>query len=49
VRAHYGRLYNFAYRFVRSRDAAEDVIQEVFTRLWQQREQFDARDPLPYL
>ena len=49
VRAHYGRLCNFAYRFARSRDAAEDVVQEVFTRLWQQREQFDVRDPLPYL
>ena len=49
VRAHYGRLCNFAYRFVRSRDGAEDVVQEVFARLWQQREQFDVRDPLPYL
>lgn len=49
MRAHYGRLCNFAYRFTRSRDAAEDVVQEVFTRLWQQREQFDVRDPLPYL
>ncbi len=49
VRAHYGRLCNFAYRFVRSRDAAEDVVQEVFARLWQQRQQFDVRDPLPYL
>ena len=49
VRTHYGRLCTFAYRFARSRDAAEDVVQEVFTRLWQQREQFDVRDPLPYL
>jgi RNA polymerase sigma-70 factor (ECF subfamily) len=49
VRAHYERLCNFAYRFTRSRDAAEDVVQEVFTRLWQQRDEFDVRDPLPYL
>ena len=49
MRAHYGRLCNFAYRFTGSRDAAEDVVQELFTRLWQQREQFDVRDPLPYL
>jgi RNA polymerase sigma-70 factor (ECF subfamily) len=49
VRAHYGRLCNFAYRFVGSRDVAEDIVQDVFVRLWQNRESFDVRDPLPYL
>ncbi|HEV8305822.1 MAG TPA: RNA polymerase sigma-70 factor [Gemmatimonadales bacterium] len=49
VRAHYGRLCNFAYRFVHSRDAAEDVVQAVFAQLWLQRDQFDVRDALPYL
>lgn len=49
VRAHYGRLCNFAFRFVESRDVAEDVVQDVFTLLWRRREGFDVRDPLPYL
>ncbi len=49
VRAHYGRLCNFAYRYVDSRDIAEDIVQDVFTRLWRQRDAFDVRDPLPYL
>ncbi|MGH7527326.1 MAG: RNA polymerase sigma-70 factor [Gemmatimonadales bacterium] len=49
VRKHYGRLCNFAFRFVESREVAEDVVQDVFTHLWQRRENFDIRDPLPYL
>jgi RNA polymerase sigma-70 factor (ECF subfamily) len=49
VRAHYGRLCNFVYRFVGSRDVAEDIVQDVFVRLWQNREAFDIKDPLPYL
>jgi RNA polymerase sigma-70 factor (ECF subfamily) len=49
VRAHYGRLCNFAFRLVRSRETAEDIVQDVFARVWHRREEFDIRDPLPYL
>jgi RNA polymerase sigma-70 factor (ECF subfamily) len=49
VRAHYGRLCNFGFRFVGSRDVAEDIVQDVFALLWRQRGEFDVRDPLPYL
>ena len=49
VREHYGRLCNFAARLVRSRETAEDIVQDVFARIWHRREQFDIRDPLPYL
>jgi len=49
VRAHYGRLCNFAHRYVDSRDVAEDIVQDVFARLWRQHDAFDVRDPLPYL
>jgi RNA polymerase sigma-70 factor (family 1) len=49
VRSHYGRLCNFVYRFVGSREVAEDIVQDVFVRLWENREAFDITDPLPYL
>jgi RNA polymerase sigma-70 factor (ECF subfamily) len=49
VREHYGRLCSFAYRFVDSSDVAEDIVQDVFARLWRQFEGFDRADPLPYL
>lgn len=50
VRAHYGRLCTFAYRFVGSRDVAEDIVQDIFARLWRNRATFESwDDPLPYL
>jgi RNA polymerase sigma-70 factor (family 1) len=37
---HYqGRIFLFAYRFTKSKDAAEEVVQEVFVKLWERREQ----------
>jgi RNA polymerase sigma-70 factor (ECF subfamily) len=49
MRAHYGRLCNFAYGLVHSRDVAEDIVQDVFARLWNGREEIDVREPLHYL
>lgn len=37
------RIYNLAYRFTSSREAAEDLTQEVFVRIYRTLEQFDAR------
>ncbi|MFC1555669.1 RNA polymerase sigma-70 factor [candidate division KSB1 bacterium] len=34
---HYGILYQFAGKYVRDSHIAEDVVQEVFTRLWLNR------------
>jgi RNA polymerase sigma-70 factor (ECF subfamily) len=49
VRAHYARLYNFAYRMLGTRDAAEDAVQEIFLWVWDHRSEVQLRDPLPYL
>lgn len=37
------RIYNLAYRFTSSVDAAEDLTQEVFVRVYRSLEQFDPK------
>jgi RNA polymerase sigma-70 factor (ECF subfamily) len=34
-----GRIFLFAYRFTKSKEAAEEIVQEVFVKLWEKREQ----------
>jgi len=40
-RAHYEVLCRFAYRFVRSRAIAEELVSDVFLRIWTQRSRWD--------
>ncbi len=49
VLAHYARLCEFACRMVGSPAAAEDIVQDVFVRIWRHHEEFNYTDPLPYL
>ncbi len=49
VETHYPGLCRFAHRLVRSREVAEDIVQDVFAELWCRWPDFDVRDPLPYL
>lgn len=49
VAAHCDRLCKYAFRYVRSREAAEDIVQEVFVHLWERGDELQLRDPLPYL
>lgn len=36
-RAYCGRLYRFALRYLKSEDEAEELVQEVFTIIWEKR------------
>jgi RNA polymerase sigma-70 factor (ECF subfamily) len=50
VRAYADPLFGYAYTFVRSRDVAEELVQDLFVRLWSQRETWDVpRSLLSYL
>jgi RNA polymerase sigma-70 factor, ECF subfamily len=35
VRRHTQRFYRLAYRYVRSRETAEDIVQDAFVKLWE--------------
>jgi len=37
-RRYWERLYGFAFRYVRSKEDAEEIVQEVFFRIWRGRE-----------
>lgn len=39
-------LCNIAYRIIREKDAAEDIVQEVFIKLWQKREEIEIESTL---
>jgi RNA polymerase sigma-70 factor (ECF subfamily) len=40
VERYHGRLFNFLYRYLRDRQAAEDVTQEVFLKIYQAAPRF---------
>lgn len=46
VDAYQHRVFGFAKRFVKDREEAADITQEVFVRAFQNFERFDARAPL---
>jgi RNA polymerase sigma-70 factor (ECF subfamily) len=41
-----GRIYNFAYRFLRNAEAAEDAMQEVFVRMLRHANQYNGEAKL---
>lgn len=50
IEPHFDRLFRFAYRLTGSRSEAEDLLQDVLTRLYEQRTALDAVDDLkPWL
>ena len=40
------KLYRYALRFVKDSDSAEDVVQDVMSKLWQKREEADGIENL---
>jgi RNA polymerase sigma-70 factor (ECF subfamily) len=49
MRAHYAGLCSFVARMTRSRAAAEDIVQTLFTNLWERRAAFTYDRPEAYL
>lgn len=49
VREHYARLCYFVRRYIDAPDDAEDIVQDVFVRVWERVHDLDFDDPLPYL
>ncbi len=43
------RLCRFVYRYVGSREEAEDIVQEVFLSIWERGYEWEGCDPLPFL
>jgi RNA polymerase sigma-70 factor, ECF subfamily len=43
---YYTPLYNFLFRYTRSEEMIEDIIQEVFYNVWQNREKLEPRGTL---
>src|SRR2546422_7528779 len=48
-RTHYDRLCRYVATYLGSRDTAEDVVQGVFARIWEDRAHWVVGDPQPYL
>lgn len=36
-----GKVYSYAYQLCKSADTAEEIVQEVFIKIWQKREQIN--------
>ena len=43
VERHSERFYRLAYRYLQNRDAAEDVVQDAFLKLWEDPNRWQAR------
>ncbi len=45
-RGYYDRLYRFTLNFVRSKENAKDVVQDVFVKVWLNKETLDAQQSI---
>ena len=42
-KSHYADLYSYGYRFIQDRSQVEDLIQDVFLHIWENRAQLEIR------
>jgi len=45
---YYNSLCNYAYGFLQDEDASEDIVQEVFTRIWERRQDLIGTEEVRY-
>ena len=45
-RTYYPKLASLAYAFVKSRQVAEEIVQDALLRVWEQRESIEIRGPV---
>ena len=49
-KSHFGPLQAYAFTFTRDTTEAEEIVQQVFLKVWERKEKIDMREPLtPYL
>ena len=46
---HWFSLYNIAYKRLKDRETSRDIVQDIYTDLWDKRQERNIRDLLPYL
>jgi len=47
---YFPKLYNFSFRFLKDKEQSQEVVQEVFLKLWLNRVKLDKQYPIaPYL
>jgi RNA polymerase sigma-70 factor (ECF subfamily) len=47
--SHSGNMYLFVLGIVRSREAAEEIVSDVFIRIWSKRDKLSINNIVPYL
>lgn len=47
-RQHYERLCSYAYTFLKDEASSEDIVQEVFIKIWEQRQDLIGSDQLKF-
>ena len=45
---HYNSLCNYAFTFVKDKDASEDIVQELFMKIWESRRELIMEDSVRY-